>query len=237
MALQGLKVGITAVAFSPDGKRIASNGNEKNIKVWNAETGSEIMTLLGHDSAVYCVGYSPDGKWIASGSADKTMRIWDAGTGAETNVLRGHKGTIWSLGVSPDSRRVVSGGYGVVKIWDIETGSELVTLGRQIGVYTVAFSPDGARIVSGGMGPVSQATIKVWESAAPVEGYEPRRTGAAARHLVEELHKEHGLYSKVIDKLNSDETLAASVREVALQIAQARLAEDQSPYEYPRNPY
>jgi len=237
MALEGQKGLITAVAYSPDGKRIVSGGSDKNIKVWDAETGAEIMTLLGHSGTIFCIAYSPDGRWIVSGSADKTLRIWNADDGAEARILQGHKGTIWSLGISPDSRRLVSGGHGVVKIWDIETGSELLTLGKQVGVYTVAFSPDGKRIVSGGMGGEWAATIKVWESTRPIEGYEPRRTGAAARQLVEKLHGEYGLYSKVIDTLKTDETLKPSVRKAALQIAQARLAEDHSSYEYPRKPY
>jgi len=109
----------------------------------------------------------------------------------------------------------------------MDTSSELMTLGRQLGVYTVAFSPDGKRIASGGMGSVSDATIMVWESEMPAGGYEPRRTATVARKIVDELYKEHGLYSEVIDNLKTDATLNESIRTVALQIASSRQWEDE----------
>lgn len=91
----------------------------------------------------------------------------------------------------------------------------------------MAFSPDGKRLISGGMGRASDATIKVWESTTPAGGYEPRRTAAAARTVVGELRRDHGLYSQVIDELKADKTIDQSVRRVALQIANARLWEDE----------
>ncbi len=71
------------MAISPDGKRIVCGSQDDTVKVWDADTGSEIRTLMGHTGTVYSVAYSPDGKRIASGSADKMLKIWDADTGSE----------------------------------------------------------------------------------------------------------------------------------------------------------
>ena len=68
------------MAFSPDGKRIVSGSWDKTVKVWDAATGQETLTLKGHTGAVTSVAFSPDGKRIASGSEDKTVKVWDAAT-------------------------------------------------------------------------------------------------------------------------------------------------------------
>jgi hypothetical protein len=109
----------------------------------------------------------------------------------------------------------------MVKIWDVTTGTEVMTLLDPVSAGSVCFSPNGKTIACGG-----PSGITLLESEVPADGYEARRTGAAARELVDELYKEHNLYSKVINKLKTDESLDKSVRKIALQIANARLWED-----------
>jgi len=227
MSLPGHKSWIRSVAISPDGKRIVSGGGDKTIKVWDATSGAEVLTLHGHEAGVLSVAFSSNGKLIASGGYDKTINVWDAKSGAKVMTLRGHKDIVGCVAFSPDDKRIITGGYyDGIKIWDVETGAELITL-LESG-SAIAFSPDGKTIAIG-----SSSGITLLESEVPAGGYEPRRTTITARKVVDELHKEHGLYSNVIEKLKAHDTLEEPVRNVALQIANARLWEDAEKAEEP----
>ena len=74
------------LAFSLDGKTVASGGTDDIIIVWNVESGKVIATLKGHTSYVWCVAFSPDGKSLASGGADKTIKLWTLPAGEKTKT-------------------------------------------------------------------------------------------------------------------------------------------------------
>jgi WD40 repeat protein/tRNA A-37 threonylcarbamoyl transferase component Bud32 len=155
---------VTSVAFSPDGRTIVSSSEqETTVKLWDADTEAEIRALEGHQGDVWCVAFSPDGTTIASGSSDATVKFWDAGVDTRPRTLAGgHIGYVASVAFSPDGKRLASTSQhdGIVKLWDVTTGHEVVALeGHTGGVWCVAFSPDGKRIGTAG----DDQTVRVWD--------------------------------------------------------------------------
>ncbi|KAF7968758.1 hypothetical protein HWV62_29555 [Athelia sp. TMB] len=145
---------VYAVAFSPDGLRIASGSADGFVRVWDAETGALIAAPFeGHTASVYSVAFSPDGQWIASGSADNSVCVWNAETGALiAGPFTGHTDSVNSVAFSSDGQRIASGSSDCsVLIWNPQTGALIADqfewhAGR---VNAVAFCPDGRRIASG----------------------------------------------------------------------------------------
>jgi hypothetical protein len=105
------------VAYSPDGRRLAGACG-REVKVWDALTGQEVLSLEGNTGTVCGVAFSPDGKRLASASADGTVKVWDAATGQEALSLQGHTGSVVCVAFSPDGQRLASASHdGTVRIW------------------------------------------------------------------------------------------------------------------------
>src|SRR5205823_3171455 len=150
-----------SVAFSPDGKRLASGSYDNTVKIWDAASGQEILTLKGNtievvgpeeplSNGILSLAFSPDGKRLASGSPNQNVKVCDAVTGQETLTLKGHTGHVFSVAFSPGGKRLASASASqdnTVKVWDATRSEETLTLkGQTSDVTSVAFSPDGKRL-------------------------------------------------------------------------------------------
>lgn len=171
---------VVAVAFSPDGKTLASGSNgfieesdaesgtyyrpRAEARLWDAQTGELKRTVSGRGKVVTSIAFSPDGKTLAAGTSPKTAELWDAGMGTQKRILTARKGKFSSLAFSPDGKTLASGGDdGTLNLWDPQAGSLRGTMaGHSTKVLFIAFSPDGKTLASGS----EDNTIKLWDTQA-----------------------------------------------------------------------
>jgi WD40 repeat protein len=141
---------VRTAAFSPDGTRIVTASDDKTARVWDSVTGNLLLTLSGHQGAIWDAAFSPDGKLIVTTSADKSAIVWDAESGDKSVILKGHSAVVEAAAFSPDGTRIVTASDDATAIvWDTATGQKVTTLkGHTGGLVKASFSPDGTRIVT-----------------------------------------------------------------------------------------
>lgn len=151
---------VGCVAFSSDGRTLATGDSDRKVRLWDCRTNKELGTLPGHSDCVVSVAFSPDGQALISGSYDQTARIWNVRTNQLLHTLSGHRGAVTSVAYSFNGTSVATAGIDQsIRLWDPETGKLKRTLaGHKSWVNSIAFSPDNRTLVSGS----SDGTVKIW---------------------------------------------------------------------------
>ena len=166
--LTGGSRAVSSVAFSPDGKTLATGDLDGMAKVWNLATGQQIRSLAnGHDlifpqraQSIFSVAFSPDGKTLATGDDDGTAALWNPATRDEILSLATGSIQVQSVAFSPDTKTLATGDDdGTARLWNLATGQQIRSLATgSDGVWSVAFSPDGKTLATGD----DDGTAQLW---------------------------------------------------------------------------
>ncbi len=152
ISLKGHTSYIDSIAFSPDGKTLATGSADDTVRLWNVDTGEYITSLIGHTDTVTSIAFSPDGKTLATGSWDDTLRFWNLATGEHEIIPTDHSDGISNVVFSPDGQTIAITHYNQigVQLWDVNTGKEKQKLSTARNIYSLAFSPDSRTLAGGG---------------------------------------------------------------------------------------
>ncbi len=160
------RTAVHAIAFSADGRLLATGAEDRRIKVWNLDGESPPRELAGHGGSVGALAFHPGRPWLASGGMDDTIRIWDVVSGTTVATLRGHERWITALAFDPGGGPLASASADrTVRLWDPATGRELGRMRRaEDWALCLAFSPDGRRLAAG----AADHRVRIWDRASGV---------------------------------------------------------------------
>ncbi len=163
----GSPLPVRYLAFSPDGKRVATQTVGQAVGVWEVGEPAPAFKVAGHGDGLWLLRFLPTGDHLVTAGRGSAIKVWDLRAGREQLALLGHVGRVTAVAVSPDGRTLVSGsGGGEVKLWDLRTGQELVSLRRHAGPVTAAeFAADGRLLLTGGTTAGGKGELAFWEAA------------------------------------------------------------------------
>ncbi len=168
---RGHRSRVTTVAWSPNGKYIASGSLDKTVQVWAANPSDSLHPFMyrGHTAGVQSVAWSPDGSHVVSGSIDKTVQVWNALTGEQRGLYQGHTDIVMTVAWSPNGYSLASGSAdGTVRVWDATTEKQrYVYRGHTASVNSLVWSPDSRHIASG----ASDKTVHIIEALSGKQVY------------------------------------------------------------------
>jgi WD40 repeat protein/transcriptional regulator with XRE-family HTH domain len=152
---------ILTVAWSRDGRLLASGGGDAVIQLWDAEQGTLLRELPGHREPVCTLAFAPDTSLLASGSFDRMVKLWDLDTGVYQRTLEGHADAVTGLAFAPDGRTLASASYDTtIRLWDSQTWQcHHILQGHRDAVMSLAFLPIGDRLLSGSL----DHTVRMWD--------------------------------------------------------------------------
>ncbi|MFF8268339.1 trypsin-like peptidase domain-containing protein [Streptomyces sp. NPDC016562] len=158
--LTGHAQAVDAVAFSPDGKTLATGSLDNTARLWDVHTGKTRHTLKGHTDQLFAVAFSPDGSLLATAGREAEVRLWKVATGEHLASLTGHQSGVTSVAFSPDGKTLAAASYDTVQLWDLkDQKAGAVLRGHTRLVTSVAFSPNGKTLATGS----GDNTVRLWD--------------------------------------------------------------------------